>query len=310
MNGRRMIPLIHVGYHKTGTTWLQEMVFRQDPAFRFIADHAVLWPLIMAPHDLEFEPDAARATLAQLLAQEAPTDAVPVLSSERLSGNPHSGAYDNKILADRLRSLLPEARILIVVRNQAAMLVSNYKQYVRMGGICSFEEYLAPPLDGRIPLFRWQNFEFHRLVEYYGSLYGRERVLVLPYELLRQDPRQFLIRLAEFCGVGLRATHSIAAVNESLNDLAIEFRRRLNRWHGGDSLFPVKPRWPKLSSRLLAWNLAMSRKGVGKAYDAGYRAVARSWAERYRDSNRALQSWIKDDLGSLGYPMPDAGTWG
>lgn len=31
------------------------------------------------------------------------------------------------------------------------MLVSNYKQYVRMRGICGFEEYLSPPRDGRIP---------------------------------------------------------------------------------------------------------------------------------------------------------------
>jgi len=50
---------------------------------------------------------------------------VPVLSAERLSGNPDSGGYDSVHVAEYLAATFPEARVLIVIREQADMLVSR-----------------------------------------------------------------------------------------------------------------------------------------------------------------------------------------
>ena len=48
----------------------------------------------------------------------AESDSTPVLSAERLSGNPHSGGYDSLQTAERLHRLFPQAKVLVVVREQ------------------------------------------------------------------------------------------------------------------------------------------------------------------------------------------------
>ena len=147
----RNAPVVHIGYHKTATTWLQRQCLPRlgDRVALFGLDR--LWAELIAPSPLEFDPGRCGRYITDLLA--AHPGSVCVFSAERLCGNPHSGGYDAAEMANRIRASFDEAKILIVVREQVAMLVSNYKQYVRMGGICGFEEYLSPPRDGRMPLY-------------------------------------------------------------------------------------------------------------------------------------------------------------
>jgi hypothetical protein len=61
---------------------------------------------------------------------------IPMVSSERLSGNPHSGGYDSAVLAERLHQVFPGARVLVMIREQRSMILSSWAQYVRVGGAC------------------------------------------------------------------------------------------------------------------------------------------------------------------------------
>ena len=99
---------------------------------------------------------------------------MPVLSHERLSGYPHSGGFDSRAIAERLATVLPGARILIVVREQRSMIHSNYHQYVRDGGACPLHRYLQPPQPSmrRMPGFAAEFFAYDRLVETYRSHFG------------------------------------------------------------------------------------------------------------------------------------------
>ena len=51
---------------------------------------------------------------------------VPVISHERLSGYPHSGGHDSKEIAHRLAAVFPNAKVVIVIREQKSMILSNY----------------------------------------------------------------------------------------------------------------------------------------------------------------------------------------
>jgi hypothetical protein len=53
-----------------------------------------------------------------------------VITDERLSGNPQSGGYDSRELADKTPRTFPDSKMLIVVREQTAIIYSSYKQYV------------------------------------------------------------------------------------------------------------------------------------------------------------------------------------
>src|SRR5215218_14466 len=112
-----MRPLLHIGYHKTGTTFLQRRVF-PEPGFSLVAGAKALRPAFVVGDPFGFDPMLVRETFRPAIEKVRERDLVPVLSAERLSGNPHSGGYDSKQIAERLAATFPEARVLIVIREQ------------------------------------------------------------------------------------------------------------------------------------------------------------------------------------------------
>jgi len=201
-------PIIaHIGYHKTASSWLHHE-FYGDPTTGFhVLDkksrEAPVHRIVRDP-PLQFDAASVRAEFDPLFANAEAAGLVPVVSYARLSGHAFSGGYDSKLLADRLHEVFPEARIVIVIREQRSIIVSTYKQYVNAGGICKLEHFLEPTRENRrIPPFSYSFYEYEHLIEYYHSIYGRESVLVLPYELFPAEPREFVARISAFAGLTL-----------------------------------------------------------------------------------------------------------
>jgi hypothetical protein len=146
-------PLVHIGYHKTGTTWLQRYVFGSSEAgFSQVAGAQ----RFIAVNAFGFRAGRIRREMERRVNKAQVQRLVPVLSSERLSGEPHFGGYDSEIIADRLAAVFPDARILVVIREQTSMFLSIYKEYIRRGGAASLKQYLAAPRDGYwMPQFRF-----------------------------------------------------------------------------------------------------------------------------------------------------------
>lgn len=296
--------LIHIGYHKTGTSWLQSVYFPNHPRVAVVGAHPDLMRAIIEPDGFAFDATVAREFFQPRIGGALSAGKVPVLTTERLSGNPHSGGYDSATIADRLHATFPEAKILIVVRRQLDMAVSMYKQYVRMGGICTLREYLFPPRDGRIPLFRAEFLEYHRLAHYYAQRFGPQQVRVMLYERLRDEPSAFLQELARFSGIDPGLDVPQTRVNESLSDFETRLRRRVNRWHGGDSLHPVTPPAPRLTAALYKAIRWLDGTPVPRLWPVDYRTEARPLLEgRFRESNRELAKEFGLDLQECGYEI-------
>jgi len=208
--------LVHIGMHKTGTTWLQNTLFANT-----MSGFA---PLGGSPKKLgdlfvrtesgsmlsPFEsPDIER--INRLVAEyPIPDDCVPVISNERLSGNPHSGFFDSPIIARRLRTAFPNARIFVVIREQRSMTVSAYFQYLKRGGVHDIVHYITTPYDGAIPKFTPDSLMYDGLIKCYQGLFGQSNVLVLPYEMLQESPTDFIDKLQQFSGT---KNNSLLAVN-------------------------------------------------------------------------------------------------
>jgi hypothetical protein len=205
--------LVHIGLHKTGTTWLQLHLFpRTDCGFHLpefagmtpkqrakaIGVHLCYGPSKRLMAEADFDPKAVRDELAGL---GVPKGAVPVVSHERLGGHPLSNGFDRAILRDRIRAVLPNARILLIVREQFSMIMSNYLQYLKYGGWHDLEQYLYPPSDGRLPTLSIDYWQYDRLIELYLSAFGRDRLLVLPYEMLARNPEDYVRQICEFAGL-------------------------------------------------------------------------------------------------------------
>ncbi|WP_177428418.1 sulfotransferase [Candidatus Venteria ishoeyi] len=305
--------LIHIGYHKTASTWLQKQFFPKHPQIDFIAGHQLLWPHLINFHPLLFNAEQARTVFSPLLQRAEAAGKLAVLSSERLSGNPHSGAYDNTLLAERLQTLFPQAKILLMVREQTDAIVSNYKQYIKMRGLCTLDEYLNPPVDGKIPLFRLDNFQYHYLAAYYVSLFGENQVKVMCYEQLRDQAEDFIQDLSAFAGISDSA--DIMALfpvkqrsNAAFSDGHIRLRRYCNRLSGGHSFYPLTPRYPRLYRWLLDRLEALERAGFFQSIQnqeggAFRQRVQQRVQGRYAASNRALQQQFQLDLAQYGYQL-------
>ncbi|MGC4250642.1 MAG: sulfotransferase [Sphingobium sp.] len=187
-------PIIHIGYHKTGTTWFQQCFY---PAVRnrVYRSREVARKAFLDPGALHFSANAARSVLGDELNRL-------ILCEENLSGGLHNGGLAgnlSKDVASRIRATLPDAHIVVMTRDPCSAIASAYLQYVKGGGTYGVERYLfgreklgprAPERD-ECPGFRLEHFDYARLIAHYDALFGADRVHVFRYEDFRADPQHF-----------------------------------------------------------------------------------------------------------------------
>ena len=309
--------LAHIGYHKTGTNWLQDVVFG-DPAtgLGWLGKKPLSHPVNRLIRERPFDFDAAAIGEAfePLVADAEAAGLVPVLSFPRLSGHPFSGGYDSKEIADRLKQVFPDARVLVVVREQRSAVLSTYKQYVKAGGASGPREFLKPATNRgwRIPGFDFAHFAYDRLIAYYHGLYGADNVLVLPYEQFVADGRAFVEAIGTFAGRPIpgdvldRLPYSRRS-NEASAALAIELTRPLNRFDQRSDLNPapflrLRP-LSKLAKRLRSSPLDLpGARPLAAREEAKLRAfVDETVGDRYASSNRRTAGLTGLDLAAYGW---------
>ena len=191
--------LLHVGYHKTATSWMQQRLFTPEHGYRQIADHADMFRHIVQPHGFRFDPSALKAVLAERLIGVEQGE-VPVISSEILSGHPFHGGHESDVYAERLHKIAPNARILISIRSQMRILPSVYMQYLLRGGTMPYDQFFRGTEAIGYFGFTPQHFEYDRLVACYQRLFGAENVYVLTQESLQSDMDAAAAGLADFAG--------------------------------------------------------------------------------------------------------------
>lgn len=302
-----MRPFLHIGYHKTGSTWLGRHVFADRAAgFSVAVRPRELHSDFVAVNPFGFAPEPVAERFEPRLREARNQGLVPVLSHERLSGNPHSGGHDSKSIADRLAAAFPDARVLIVIREQRSMLVSLYKQYVKRGGAASLSRYVGmPPARGPIPAFRFDFLEYHRLVSHYRDLFGAANVLVLTYELLRSDPHDFLGRLGAFASAPATEAE-VRLENASPSALSLGLKRHANRYFVRDALNPSPPLAFDGANEHL---LRLCRAADAQAPEALRERREQEWRQRaeseiggrYSESNALTAHLTNTDLAALGY---------
>ena len=299
--------LLHVGYHKTATTWLQRQVFcNGSGSFGVPCQGLDQIDQLIRPHPLEWDEAATAEYFRPRVSEIEAKGLVPVLSNEEFSGNPHSGSYQSLENARRLHRIFPEAKVLIVIRRQVDQILSSYKQYVSRGGVLSPSRYFERPREYfRVPGFRFGHFEFDRLIQVYVDLFGQDRVLVLPYEWMVQDRDAFLDRIYAFCGADPVADVNDGRERLSLSGSTIMLQRRLNRHFLRDDVnqsatfsFPSMPYYLRRLDGV-----------VSKCFGTRCDAILRKHVEdrccgRYAQSNVRTVELTGLPLADLGYDLP------
>jgi len=291
--------IVHIGYHKAASSTLQ--AFFSECSSVLHVDRGIAFKHLTSPNALTWDESTASDFFAEQAQVAASSGSSMVISHERLSGNPHSGHYDDTLIAQRIEKILPNARILICVREQLALIASIYKQYLRIGGTKSFRQYVTPTQDYRVPGFDHTKYEYHRLVEYYYGLFGSDRVHICFVEDMRSDPGTFFNYIVNVLETKMPENYELTKVyNLAEPDASLAGLRRTNYFE----TYPTSIRDPHFvhagilrgTGRFLT-SLLPARdprpEDESKALFSGY----------YRDSNGLLASMLNVDLAAKGYDI-------
>ncbi len=187
--------LIHVGLPKTGSTFLQHW-FERHPQIAYakggFAGFADIWKL----PDLAAAPDQVwrcRVTSAEQLSYPIAQPNADAVGPDTLRATVQA---QEKVCATLL-DLFPHAHLLVVTRGFAGVFRSSYSQYLREGGDQPAEKLL--PLLAQVAPFVGL-YDYDRIAAMYRHRFGA-RVLVLPYEWLRDDRMAFLGAVAAPLGI-------------------------------------------------------------------------------------------------------------
>ena len=250
----------------------------------------------------------ARGLFEEGLKRCAGGPGVPVISDESLCGDPLMRHFcSGKYLADRIHSVFPSAKILIGVREQKAIAISFYREYLFQDGVFPFDVFLGrgnEPL-GFTPILHPDFLEYDRVVGYYQKIYGRDNVLVLPMEMLQRDREGYVRSMLEFCQCSGRIEHLSSPKRVGLSAAALEVRRWLNRLSPSNPLTPP----PSTLTQRVVFKLGravnrLAPKSFSAPLDRSWKdIVARRYNGMFRESNRRLADLTGIDFAALGYEL-------
>lgn len=297
--------LIHPGFHKTGTTYLQMGLFADEKQFRQPWSRGFIEAHLIRPHQLHFDPLKASEQF-QDMARTTSNDVIDILSEEDLGGNPYHGAREAAITATKLRAVFNNAKILFTVRRQSEMIRSLYIQYLKEGGKLSAEEFFSPQSYRLFFAFDKDIFSYHYLINHYAALFGKDNILVLPQEYLQRDEAGFVADLGQFLGRRLQPAHAKdedKARHASPPESSIPFLRLGNHFYTGPFNEPGFINAPYLGKafRSLGYRQRLAFKNEGETLKALIKA---KFSGYYAASNAELQSFVPVSLKTYQYELP------
>jgi len=306
--------LIHIGYPKTGSSWLQKYIFNNEslglsaPWGREKQAPEALTHFIY-PDDLSFSPSKVSSYFLPTIESTIARELVPVFSHEYLSVRIAAISYP-RLVADRLATVFPQAKILMFIREQKSMLLSTYQEYIKNQGIQTLEEALDEnnyPY-GNIAALRPSLYKYDLLISYYQHLFGRDNVLVIPFEMFKMNNLEVVGQILDFVGTeynrdSLEKIEKERSLNPSYELGGLPIRRKISQIVGQLDIDNSRRnqkiiflnRVNKVINKLLPESLHQQQKKYLK------QVIDDNIKDIYQESNRKTSELIGIDLAEFGY---------
>lgn len=223
---------VHVGLHRTGTTFLQRVLFPKLRSVNYLNDESSNYWLrrLVSEEDADFAKGRYEDYFHQIT-QGQPS----LISYEGLSGEPFL-LYVNQIRnADRMAQLFPDATIILGIRRQDSLLLSLYLLFIMQGGSMSLHQFLGynkGNFSKRISLYgrriNLEMFELGHIANLYSERFaGRVRFLI--YEHMAKDIEGYLNDVCEMLGEPRVPDVSLSVRNQSYGYYQYVLARLINR---------------------------------------------------------------------------------
>jgi len=203
----------HIGLHKTGTTFLQKEVFLNMEEVHLV-----------------------RGKIRELFGYSRSTHRVELLkenilvSLEALAGYPWQGKWTEEFYFNikNISSLFPGSNCIVGFRRHDRMVLSMYKQWLKMGNSGSIDDYFS--IDGS-GLISTQELKFEDRIRALDEKF--ERVFVYTQEELVNDFDSFLTDIKKFLGLSSFGPKSVERKKYNVGvrtQVQMKMLRRLNKW--------------------------------------------------------------------------------
>jgi hypothetical protein len=308
-------PIVHIGVHKTATSWFQQHFHPHVRSLRFI-DRVAVRRAFLAPTAFAFDAAAARAALGL----DDPALPPALICEEDLSGVLHNGGLASALIAKevgvRLAKAIPDAQVVIFVREQASLAAACYQQYLREGGTASPRRYLLPgdyrhltrERPYKTPRFEVSQLAHAGLVAWYDALFGCANVHVFAYEAFARDRGRFLDAFARDLGLEVGPLPPGPRVNGSYGRWLIPVARAMNLFTARSvadkrTLVHV-PYWYPVRKRILDGLAASPLFGRPSSPAALFGGDAIAWLRgQFAADNARLAARMGVDLAAFGYAL-------
>ncbi len=228
-NTRRDLPhAIHIGFSKCASTYVRALL-RGDPGVFLVFKSGYFTPFLN--RDMDF---AAYQALFQ-----AGRDKVCVESDEHLTlpgYHPEIGVRTTTIrefeeVAERIMRELPRVKLLMIIRNQASLIVSRYSEYLISGGSLGFRRFVDTLMgDGSSPNTYFQNY-YLQIIRILEARFPKPNLLVLLQEEMRADTTAVAAGISRFLGLPhpLALRKGMLSERQSLSYAGMKVLRTINR---------------------------------------------------------------------------------
>ena len=318
----RSVVVVHMGLPKTGTTFLQDQVFRtcdQIADFGKTSSYKTERPdvdpvlrMIATVSDAEFRSHltSVRALLmreAEKAGAQNPGPSVPLLSYE---GFFRPKAIHPIEIYGRLESIFGAVKVLLTIRQQFDLITSWYLYrfyHFLQGGAPSFEVWATKRLQKRSAWNLFHCCDYWPVIQQLVARAGDGNVLVEPMEgLIRGGDPDALGRLADFLAVDhdalAEAFTRAKPEKQRIDQLGFLLGRALYESEKAElseeEMLQMKRLFRKVHTQLA---------GKQQKADIAHDVVARCFTEAQRtaikEGNSALSKYLGRDLARFGYPV-------
>jgi hypothetical protein len=300
--------VLHIGFSKSASTYLRAL-FRAHPQIHLVFKSGFFTPFLA--------PDMTFAEY-QSHFRDVP-GVINVESDEHLTlpgVHPTLGVRATNLaeftgVADRIRECLPGVKIIMVIRNQASLLVSRYSEYLITGGSLGFEDFADELLGAAAGDNLWYQNYYRQMIAILEERFARSQLLVLMQEAMRENTAETVSRILRFVGLddqgplrdGLRSERRSLSLG-GMRLLAGLNRHMVRRASIGGA--PPDTRVPLALFRNVVRGVrALDYYALGRVSPNASAVMSAARSRRvlaqFREDNLALQEYFGRDLSRLGY---------
>ncbi len=221
--------IIHIGFPKTATTFLQQYLFRQLPEsvnYTYNQETRDLFFKLCNEDDSILNIEEIKISFNKILKDNFTS--TNLFSNEPLTGLHYQTAFVNRtLIANRLKSLGFD-KVIITIRNQYDVLDSTYKQYIKSGGVLRFNEYIIFNKNSPRYFFHPDYFNYYETISLYSAIFNFDNICVLQYEDLANGT--FQKKLFNFLKVPFQQYPYRKPINKSISVRATKILRIINHF--------------------------------------------------------------------------------